>query len=231
VGRIRLAQVARFTVDAFPDMNFTGTVAQVRLSPQTVQNVVTYPVMLDVPNQDLKLKPGMTANVQIPVDTRRDVLRVPNAALRFKPDPADVAGGDKGKGAAPVTAESPAAGPQAGAPQAGSPQTGGRGAGGRNGSGGPGGGRGGFSGGGAGRPAAPRSGTVYVEVANGDGKGKLRPLTVRTLITDGNMTAVETSDLKEGDEIIVGLATARASAPGAPGPGGQGGPGGGRRPF
>ncbi|MGA7989831.1 MAG: efflux RND transporter periplasmic adaptor subunit, partial [Thermoanaerobaculia bacterium] len=104
VGRVREGQVASFTVDAYPEQSFKGSVSQIRLSPQTVQNVVTYPVMLDVPNQDLKLKPGMTANVQIPVDTRQDVLRVPNAALRFRPDPADVASGDKGPGALPSTA-------------------------------------------------------------------------------------------------------------------------------
>ncbi|MGA7992622.1 MAG: hypothetical protein WCC53_14380, partial [Thermoanaerobaculia bacterium] len=66
---------------------------------------------------------------------------------------------------------------------------------------------------------------VYAEIPNGNGKGKLRPVAVKTLITDGNMTAIDSADLKEGDEIIVGLATARASAPS---PGGQGG---GRRPF
>ncbi|HQQ79003.1 MAG TPA: efflux RND transporter periplasmic adaptor subunit, partial [Thermoanaerobaculia bacterium] len=109
VGRVRVEQVASFTVDAFPEQSFKGSVSQIRLSPQTVQNVVTYPVILDVPNQDLKLKPGMTANVQIPVDARRDVLRVPNAALRFRPDPADVAGSDKAKGGAPATASAPAA--------------------------------------------------------------------------------------------------------------------------
>ncbi len=71
VGRIRVGQVATFTVDAYPDQTFKGSVSQIRLSPQTVQNVVTYPVMLDVPNQDLKLKPGMTANVLVPVDERK----------------------------------------------------------------------------------------------------------------------------------------------------------------
>ncbi|HQR46730.1 MAG TPA: efflux RND transporter periplasmic adaptor subunit, partial [Thermoanaerobaculia bacterium] len=90
VGRIRVGQVASFTVDAFPDTTFKASVSQVRLSPQTVQNVVTYPVMLDVPNPDLKLRPGMTANVLVPVDTRQAALRVPNAALRFKADAADL---------------------------------------------------------------------------------------------------------------------------------------------
>ena len=70
----------------------------------------------------------------------------------------------------------------------------------------------------------PKSGTVYVEVPGT--KGKLRPVTVRTLLTDGNFTAVDSPDLKEGEEVVVGLATARAGLPG----GGAGGPGG-RRPF
>ena len=252
VGRVRVEQVASFTVDAFPEQSFKGSVSQIRLSPQTVQNVVTYPVILDVPNQDLKLKPGMTANVQIPVDARRDVLRVPNAALRFRPDPADVAGGEKGKSGAPTAASAPAASgglppasaasaapaPEAGAPRTGAPQAGSRGpGGGRGGPGGGspggGGGRGGWSGapGGGGRPAASRSATLYVEVPNG--KVKLKSVTVKTLITDGNMTAIESADLKEGDEIIVGLATARAGAQGGGSPAGGGGPGGGggRRPF
>jgi HlyD family secretion protein len=243
VGRVRVEQVATFSVDAFPEQSFKGSVSQIRLSPQTVQNVVTYPVILDVPNQDLKLKPGMTANVQIPVDARRDVLRVPNAALRFRPDPADVAGGDKAKGGAPSTASAPAASapasaasaapaPQSGAPRTGAPQAGSRGPGGGRGGPGGGGGRAGWSGGsgGGGRPAGSRSGTLYVEVPNG--KVKLKAVTVKTLITDGNMTAIESADLKEGDEIIVGLATARAGAASGGSPAGGGGPGGGgRRPF
>jgi len=226
VGRIREGQVATFTVDAYPDQTFKGSVSQIRLSPQTVQNVVTYPVMLDVPNQDLKLKPGMTANVLVPVDVRKDVLRVPNAALRFRPDPADILGSDKGKGAAASTASAApgsTAGPAASgapAPQTGAPQTGHGGPGGR---GGPGGARSGPAGGS--RSSSSRA-TVYVEVP--DGKGKVKAVTVRTLITDGNMTAVESQDLKEGDEIIVGLATARA---GAAASATQGGAPGGRRPF
>ena len=228
-----------FSVDAFSEQSFKGSVSQIRLSPQTVQNVVTYPVMLDVPNQDLKLKPGMTANVQIPVDARRDVLRVPNAALRFRPDPADVAGADKGKGgasastgsaAAPAASSGAAPVPQTGAPQTGAPQAGSRGGGGRGGAGG-GGGRAAWSGGpgGSGRPAASRSGTLYVELPNG--RVKVKAVTVKTLITDGNMTAIESADLKEGDEIIVGLATARANTASSGSPAGGSPGGGGRRPF
>jgi HlyD family secretion protein len=85
VGRIRPGQVVRFRVDAYPNQEFTGAVTQVRLQPQTVQNVVTYSTVIDVPNPELKLKPGMTANVNIEIARRNAVLRVPNAALRFRP--------------------------------------------------------------------------------------------------------------------------------------------------
>jgi HlyD family secretion protein len=85
VGRIRPGQRVRFRVDAFPTGEFLGTVSQVRLQPQTVQNVVTYATVIDVPNPDFRLKPGMTANVSIEIARRTDVLRIPNVALRFRP--------------------------------------------------------------------------------------------------------------------------------------------------
>ena len=85
VGRIRPGQVVRFRVDAFPTEEFIGNVTQVRLQPTTVQNVVTYQTVIDVPNPGLKLKPGMTANVNIEIARREDVMRVPNTALRFRP--------------------------------------------------------------------------------------------------------------------------------------------------
>jgi HlyD family secretion protein len=85
VGRMRPGQIVHFRVDAYPTEQFTGTVEQVRLNPTTVQNVVTYSTVIDVPNPDLKLKPGMTANVNIEIARRSNVLRVPNAALRFRP--------------------------------------------------------------------------------------------------------------------------------------------------
>jgi HlyD family secretion protein len=85
VGRIRPGQAVRFRVDAFPTDEFLGSVTQVRLQPTTVQNVVTYQTVIDVPNPDLKLKPGMTANVNIEIARRTNVLRVPNTALRFRP--------------------------------------------------------------------------------------------------------------------------------------------------
>ena len=85
VGRIRPGQRVMFRVDAYPADDFEGRVVQVRLQPIVQQNVVTYATVIDVPNPELKLKPGMTANVNVEVARRTGVLRVPNTALRFRP--------------------------------------------------------------------------------------------------------------------------------------------------
>ena len=85
IGKILVGQAVSFTVDAYPDTIFTGKVAVVRNAPITVSNVVTYDVVIQVENPQLKLKPGMTANVSITIEIHPDVLRIPNAALRFKP--------------------------------------------------------------------------------------------------------------------------------------------------
>ena len=85
VGRIRPEQSVTFHVDAYPTDEFVGTVAQIRLQPVVVQNVTTYGTIIDVPNKDLRLKPGMTANLKVQIARRADVFRVPNAALRFRP--------------------------------------------------------------------------------------------------------------------------------------------------
>jgi HlyD family secretion protein len=85
VGRIRPGQVVTFRVDAYPAETFRGTVSQVRLNPIVQQNVVTYATVINVPNNDLKLKPGMTANVNVEIARSSNVLRVPNSALRFRP--------------------------------------------------------------------------------------------------------------------------------------------------
>jgi HlyD family secretion protein len=87
VGRIRPGQHVTFHVDAYPTDNFEGTVSQIRLQPVVVSNVTTYGTVIDVPNPQLKLKPGMTANVKVEIAKRTDALRVPNAALRFRPTP------------------------------------------------------------------------------------------------------------------------------------------------
>jgi len=142
VGRIRPGQHVTFKVDAYPIDTFEGTVSQIRLQPVVVQNVTTYGTVIDVPNAQLKLKPGMTANVKVEIAKKTDVLRVPNAALRFRPSPdvfaalnqpvppeAQSTGGRGGRGgqgrsgnrgAADTTATpvpgAPAAAPPAGAP-------------------------------------------------------------------------------------------------------------------
>src|SRR6185436_17924241 len=99
VGRLRVAQQANFTVDAFPRRNFTGEIQQVRKSPVNVQNVISYTVVISAANPDLSLLPGMTANVRVVVDSRESVLKVANAALRFRPSGASAGAGD-GKAAA-----------------------------------------------------------------------------------------------------------------------------------
>ncbi|HUJ27396.1 MAG TPA: efflux RND transporter periplasmic adaptor subunit [Myxococcales bacterium] len=90
VGRLADRMAASFTVDAYPSDVFKGTIRQVRKNPQTVQNVVTYDAVIDVRNDDFKLFPGMTANVTVIYADEAKVLRVPNAALRYRP-PADLA--------------------------------------------------------------------------------------------------------------------------------------------
>jgi HlyD family secretion protein len=89
IGRVHVGQEAIFTVDAFADREFHGQVLQVRKAPRVVQNVVTYTVLVSADNSDLRLLPGMTANIQILVDERQNALKVPNAALRFKPNGED----------------------------------------------------------------------------------------------------------------------------------------------
>jgi HlyD family secretion protein len=91
IGQIRSGQHATFTVDAYAGAQFTGTVLQVRLQPTVVSNVTTYSAIIDAPNPDLKLKPGMTANIKVEVERRNQVVRIPNAALRFRPTTATLA--------------------------------------------------------------------------------------------------------------------------------------------
>lgn len=97
IGVVNQENRVTFTVDAFPGQNFNGTIRQVRLNSQNVSNVITYNVIIDVQNSELKLKPGMTANLTFTVAERRDVLKIPNAALRYRP-----------QNAAPRTRQSPA---------------------------------------------------------------------------------------------------------------------------
>ncbi len=85
IGEVKEGLSVTFTVDAYPDTVFSGTIKQVRIASSVVENVVTYPVIIDVANPDLMLKPGMTANVTIITDKKEDVLAVPSAALRYRP--------------------------------------------------------------------------------------------------------------------------------------------------
>jgi HlyD family secretion protein len=100
IGGITEGKDASFTVDAYPGVRFAGTIRQVRLAPINVQNVVTYNVVVAVDNRDLRLKPGMTANVSMVVAQKDQVLKVPSAALRFTPPQSERAEGHSGEGRA-----------------------------------------------------------------------------------------------------------------------------------
>lgn len=86
IGQVQEGQTVRFSVDAYPEREFVGKVSQIRLSPQITNNVVTYPVIVEVENKDLKLLPGMTADVRVQVARAEGALRVPASALRFRPE-------------------------------------------------------------------------------------------------------------------------------------------------
>ena len=194
VGNVWVDQDAEFTVDAYPTRRFQGKVLQVRNAPIMVQNVVTYDAVVGVDNKDLLLKPGMTANAQFMVNRKEGVLKIPNAALRFRPAE------DKPQPQAQQAAE--------GQDNAQRPSAGGS-AGARGGDrGNRGGGQGQRSGG------RGREGTVYV--LRGD---KATPVRIRLGITDGTTTEVAAGDIKEGEQIVVAMssaAQARAQAPRRP---------------
>jgi HlyD family secretion protein len=193
VGGVEVGQEVTFTVDAFPMRTFRGKVIQVRNSPVTTQNVVTYDTVIEVNNRDLKLKPGMTASVSVVVAQKEDVLKIPNSALRFRPP--EVASAKVVTNAPPMPTATPATN---GAPQ----RSGGREGRTRGGGVGPGGSRGG-----AGRPERSGPKTIYLaekKVENGKTVVTPKPLQIKTGITDGIATEV-LDGLKEGDEVIVGI--------------------------
>jgi HlyD family secretion protein len=204
IGRIAQAQPVTFRVDAYPTQTFRGTVSQVRLEPKTDQNVVSYTTMIDVPNEDLKLKPGMTANVTVQIASSQDVLRVPNGSLRFSPAPELFAALGQEVPAAVATASAPRTTPGATGTAGGAanarftqmtPEQ-----------------RAQFRA----QREAQGGGTAGGRAAGGFGRvwvirdGKLQPLRVRTGVTDGAMTAIVDGDLKEGDQVVTGM-----SEPGA----------------
>jgi HlyD family secretion protein len=201
VGKLEAGMDATFMVDAYPGERFKGKVRQIRNAAQTVQNVVTYDAVIDVDNSDLKLRPGMTANVTFVFANRDNVLRVPNAALRFRLSPelsavlnlddkkarSGVAGGGGRAGAAP-------AGMRPGGRQR--------------------------SGGGSGATSdeAPDRKTVWTLSG-----GVPRALRIKTGATDGTKTEVVEGALAEGEQVIVdatvtGGAKPSGFVPGAPAP-------------
>jgi HlyD family secretion protein len=111
VGRLSVGQRANFTVDAFPRRNFEGEIRQIRKSPVNVQNVISYTVVISAANPDQSLLPGMTANVRVVVDSRDNVLKVANAALRFRPG-----GAGSGAGDSKAASDGPSAQPGGGNP-------------------------------------------------------------------------------------------------------------------
>jgi HlyD family secretion protein len=222
VGKLKPDMDATFTVDAYPQERFHGSVRQIRNSPQTVQSVVTYDAVIDVDNPDLKLKPGMTANCSFTYARRDDTLRVPNAALRFRPPeemaaalgtPAPLAGSGVAASAVASAGEAPPSAPAASGsaePGAGrmprTAQAGGadrpRGSGRRN----MGGGR-------------EETNVRTVWVLDGD---KPRPVSIRVGISDGTLTEVAEGSLNPGDALLTDVISSPGSdaAKGAPALGG-----------
>ena len=205
VGKLKAGAPAEFTVDAWPGEKFRGAIREVRNAPQTLQNVVTYDAVIDVDNAELKLKPGMTANVTIIHARRDDALRVANAALRFKPPPEML----KGKNAAGRGGQSAGAGNSAaggfGAPAVGRSQgEHPRGDGGHSAAG--------ERGGGMMPGDDPPGRLIWVLRDN-----QPQPVRVQTGVTDGSNTEVTGGDLREGDLVITDLASSGMPAGGAPG--------------
>jgi HlyD family secretion protein len=195
IGKIQLHQPVRFRVDAYPNETFTGTVSQVRLQPVVEQNVVSYITMIEVPNADLKLKPGMTAAVTIETGRAEDAIKVPNAALRFRPtaeafqalgqkppEPRQRAQGEFARG---TQAGTNARGPQAGTDGQGQRRDRDAGNGQRN--------------------------AVWVLADN-----NLKRVPVQVGITDGTQTVVMNSDLTAGTRVVTGVTTPSTPTAAAP---------------
>jgi HlyD family secretion protein len=187
VGRLTPGMNANFTVDAYPGKTFRGIISDVRNAPTTVQNVVTYDAVIKVDNDELKLKPGMTANVTIIYSQRDGVLSIPNAAIRFKPSNLE---------APAVPAASGSAGGRSwGGADGGAPAPGGS-AGGRRGGGG-----GGPGGMGRGRSTKNEDGTetktLWVMKS-----GTPTAVVLKLGLSDGSNTEVVSGDLAEGDEVV-----------------------------
>src|SRR5687767_8285630 len=202
IGLVEQAKSVRFSVDAFPGKEFDGKIAEMRLNPVNVQNVVTYNVVINVENPEQKLKPGMTANLTITIDERNNVLKVPNSALRFTPQDANRqrtgAGGGQGQGGQ-GQGQGQGRRRQQGENATGNAQ-----------------GAQGAQGDGQSR-FAPASAPVLpgqvrvVWVLGQDGKPERRRITVG--LSDGSATEVVEGDLREGDMVITGQTLTGANRP------------------
>jgi len=201
VGKLKDGMPASFSVDAYNGVTFIGTIGQIRLAATTVQNVVTYDAIVNVANEDLRLKPGMTANVKIVVEKADGVLKIPNSALRYKPNltEADMEKVFKKAGEAAFwVAYEEGLKAQA---QAMNAVTGGQNMGSRNGIGGV--------------PALVRQRSTADMKLLARGQSvplwtlgedqSLRPMVVKLGLTDGVSTQVLEGKLKAGDRIVVGL--------------------------
>ena len=184
IGKIKIGQNVEFNVDAYPENTFQGIVDQMRIAPITVQNVVTYDVVIKVDNADLRLKPGMTANVTVIVVSKDSVLKIPNAALRFRPSEkegiATLAGGSADK-----TGKRPSGSPdKTGTRPSGAPNK-----------------ADGHSSTQAGTGGSTSGQKGYAIWILDDGKLKRAQVTIG--ISDGSFTEITSGDVQEGQEVIV----------------------------
>ena len=192
IGKIKVGQDVKFTVDAYDELNFTGMVRQIRLQPVVTQNVVSYTVIIDVPNPDLKLLPGMTANITVMVQEAEDVLKVPASALKFTP-PQEVL--DKIEKNLPdsIRKKRENWNRQAGNRMMNRPG----GMGGMTGNG-----PGGWEHGNGDHAKPGPMGIIWIKEGE-----TIKPKRVKTGLSDGSYTEVEGRNLKEGQEVLIGTLT------------------------
>jgi HlyD family secretion protein len=202
IGQIKVGQPVKFTVQAYPDDSFAGAVRQVRLQSVTQENVVNYIAVVNVPNADQRLLPGMTASVEFIVDEVKDVLQVANAALRYRPDSATMTAITERKRAEMQGKGGPG---DAGADSA---RAGGRPEGQHGGGGGAGGGANPHGGGGANGGLPPNRGMLWFTGTD----GKLDVMFVRTGITDGTSTEIHGREIEAGRQVIAGVSSAGTPA-------------------
>ena len=223
VGRIKVGAQASFRVDSFPRETFYGRVSQVRMYATTIQNVVTYNTVIEFDNPDVRLFPGMTAYVAIPVASAYNVVKIPNGALRFKPDLTDsersllyakygIKESGRATAAGRLSADggTPAGGRgQSGQRQAGDPGQGGGGRRNQGGGAGGGGNQGGGNGGGGSGPTSQRedTGIVWKLLPN----KTLEPVQVQLGVTDFTFTEQVSGSLKPGDELVIGQSTSKTT--------------------